>query len=190
MRSPTKHPHVLLQVFHLLNALVCILRSVVFSMHNRVQHISPPILGRVLLDLPGLLFFTTYTLLVRGPVGKLFADAVLVSCCLAGIVSSRHSKSDGWTGCILHHACCYLSARCQWQGAYSSAQTVTDLSMGHACCACQSIVGGHQPATLQFKCSSLPPVAAGLLYRHVDLGHHFSLPPYTLLTCPAGALLG
>ena len=140
MRSPTKHPYVLLQVFHLLNALVCILRSVVFGMHNRVQHISPPILGRVLLDLPGLLFFTTYTLLVSAPIGKLFADAVLDSCCLAGIVSSRHSKSDGWTGCTFHHACCYLSARCQWQGAYSSAQTVKDLSMGHACCAANQLL--------------------------------------------------
>ena len=59
-----------MQVFHLLNALVCILRSVVFGMHNRVQHISPPILGRVLLDLPGLLFFTTYTLLVRAASGE------------------------------------------------------------------------------------------------------------------------
>ena len=69
-------------MFHLLNALVCILRSVVFGMHNRIQHISPPILGRVLLDLPGLLFFTTYTLLVRAPMGKLLADAVLDSSCL------------------------------------------------------------------------------------------------------------
>ena len=90
VRFSTKYPHVLLQVFHLLNALVCILRSVVFGMHNRVQHISPPILGRVLLDLPGLLFFTTYTLLVRSPLGMLIGR-----CCAEWQLPCQHYLKTG-----------------------------------------------------------------------------------------------
>lgn len=52
------------KVFHLLNAFVCILRCVVFALRKKVQSLDPPIMQEVLLDLPGLLFFSTYTLLV------------------------------------------------------------------------------------------------------------------------------
>ncbi|EIE18424.1 DUF1084-domain-containing protein [Coccomyxa subellipsoidea C-169] len=52
------------KVFHLLNAFVCLLRCVVFALRDKVQQIEPDSLQYVLLDLPGLLFFTTYTLLV------------------------------------------------------------------------------------------------------------------------------
>lgn len=54
----------LLQVFHLLNAFVCILRCVVFALREKVQLMHPAAVSAVLLDLPGLLFFSTYTLLV------------------------------------------------------------------------------------------------------------------------------
>lgn len=52
------------KVFHLLNAVVCILRCVVFLLRERVTSLKPATAAAVLLDLPGLLFFTTYTLLV------------------------------------------------------------------------------------------------------------------------------
>ncbi|KAK9820067.1 hypothetical protein WJX72_005693 [[Myrmecia] bisecta] len=52
------------KVFHLLNAFVCILRCVVFALRDKVQALHPAAVQAVLLDLPGLLFFTTYTLLV------------------------------------------------------------------------------------------------------------------------------
>ncbi|KAK9862115.1 hypothetical protein WJX84_004548 [Apatococcus fuscideae] len=52
------------KVFHLLNAFVCALRCIVFAMRERVQHLHPLAAQAVLLDLPGLLFFSTYTLLV------------------------------------------------------------------------------------------------------------------------------
>ena len=52
------------QVFHLLNAFVCILRCVVFALRGKVQLMHPAAVSAVLLDLPGLLFFSTYTLLV------------------------------------------------------------------------------------------------------------------------------
>nr|CAD1844634.1 unnamed protein product [Ananas comosus var. bracteatus] len=52
------------KVFHLLNFLVNGVRSVVFAFRQNVQQIRPEILQHVLLDLPGLAFFTTYALLV------------------------------------------------------------------------------------------------------------------------------
>ncbi|CAL5224071.1 g6696 [Coccomyxa viridis] len=52
------------KVFHLLNAFVCILRCVVFALRDKVSDVHPRAVQSVLLDLPGLLFFTTYTLLV------------------------------------------------------------------------------------------------------------------------------
>ncbi|XP_020581333.1 tobamovirus multiplication protein 3-like [Phalaenopsis equestris] len=51
------------KVFHLLNFLVNGVRSAVFSFRPRVQKISPEILQHMLLDMPALAFFTTYTLL-------------------------------------------------------------------------------------------------------------------------------
>lgn len=51
------------KVFHLLNCLVCSLRAGVFFFHHELDTL--PAVARVsLLDTPGLLFFTTYTLLV------------------------------------------------------------------------------------------------------------------------------
>eukprot|EP00898_Chlorokybus_atmophyticus_P008758 jgi/Chlat1/8884/Chrsp92S08198 len=52
------------KVFHLLNLLFCAMRSAVCFFREDIQKIHPPVLVEVLLDLPGLLFFTTYTLLV------------------------------------------------------------------------------------------------------------------------------
>jgi hypothetical protein len=52
------------KVFHLLNFIVNGVRAAVFCLREDVQGLSPEILQHVLLDLPGILFFTTYTLLV------------------------------------------------------------------------------------------------------------------------------
>nr|CAD1844649.1 unnamed protein product [Ananas comosus var. bracteatus] len=52
------------KVFHLLNFLVNGVRSVVFVLRQKMQQIRPEILQHVLLDLPGLAFFTTHALLV------------------------------------------------------------------------------------------------------------------------------
>ncbi|KAG1355275.1 putative Tobamovirus multiplication protein 3 [Cocos nucifera] len=52
------------KVFHFLNFLVNGVRSVVFAFRRNVQRIKPKIFQHVLLDLPGLAFFTTYALLV------------------------------------------------------------------------------------------------------------------------------
>uniref|UniRef100_A0A7S2QVE3 THH1/TOM1/TOM3 domain-containing protein n=1 Tax=Chlamydomonas chlamydogama TaxID=225041 RepID=A0A7S2QVE3_9CHLO len=52
------------KVFHLLNCLVCLLRGGVLVFRPQLDNINPTALKVALLDLPGLLFFTTYTLLV------------------------------------------------------------------------------------------------------------------------------
>mmetsp|Transcript_36095 Transcript_36095/g.43541 ORF Transcript_36095/g.43541 Transcript_36095/m.43541 type:complete len:287 (+) Transcript_36095:258-1118(+) len=52
------------KVFHLLNFLCSGVRAVVFGLRGKVDGLSPPVLQTVLLDSPGLLFFSTYTLLV------------------------------------------------------------------------------------------------------------------------------
>jgi hypothetical protein len=52
------------KVFHFLNFLVNGVRSIVFVLRRNVQLIHPEILQHVLLDMPGLAFFTTYALLV------------------------------------------------------------------------------------------------------------------------------
>ncbi|XP_074580516.1 tobamovirus multiplication protein 3-like [Curcuma longa] len=52
------------KVFHSLNFLVNGVRSVVFVFRRDVQHIRPEVFQHVVLDLPSLAFFTTYTLLV------------------------------------------------------------------------------------------------------------------------------
>ena len=86
---------------------MCILRSVVFGMHNRIQHISPPILGRVLLDLPGLLFFTTYTLLVRAPSGKLWLMLCWIAAALPALSRTRPftpGQMSGQAACVTMHA--------------------------------------------------------------------------------------
>eukprot|EP00892_Ulva_mutabilis_P008766 jgi/Ulvmu1/6261/UM028_0119.1 len=52
------------KVFHLLNVIVCGLRAVVMAFRCELQDIHDTVLRLMLNDLPGLLFFTTYTLLV------------------------------------------------------------------------------------------------------------------------------
>ncbi|KAF3795361.1 Tobamovirus multiplication protein 1 [Nymphaea thermarum] len=52
------------KVFHFMNFIVNGLRAVVFGFHNQVFSFTPKVFLLVLLDLPGLLFFSTYTLLV------------------------------------------------------------------------------------------------------------------------------
>lgn len=52
------------KVFHLMNFVVNGLRAVQFGFYWSVFHNKPKVLDMILLDLPGLLFFSTYTLLV------------------------------------------------------------------------------------------------------------------------------
>ncbi|XP_042037256.1 tobamovirus multiplication protein 1-like [Salvia splendens] len=52
------------KVFHLMNFVVNGVRAVVFGFHKQVFFLNPKALTLVLLDLPDLLFFSTYTLLV------------------------------------------------------------------------------------------------------------------------------
>ncbi|KAL8462738.1 hypothetical protein ACS0TY_032869 [Phlomoides rotata] len=52
------------KVFHLMNFIVNGVRAVVFGFHKQVFFLHPKALTLVLLDLPDLLFFSTYTLLV------------------------------------------------------------------------------------------------------------------------------
>ncbi|XP_027348733.1 tobamovirus multiplication protein 1-like [Abrus precatorius] len=52
------------KVFHLLNFVVNGLRAVLFGLYKSVFAIRPKALEHVLMEVPGLLFFSTYTLLV------------------------------------------------------------------------------------------------------------------------------
>lgn len=52
------------KVFHLMNFVVNGVRAVVFGFHKDVFLFHPKVLTLILLDLPGLLFFSAYTLLV------------------------------------------------------------------------------------------------------------------------------
>ncbi|KAF7803722.1 tobamovirus multiplication protein 1-like [Senna tora] len=52
------------KVFHLMNFLVNGIRAVLFGLYKSVFFIRPKVLEQVLMDLPGLLFFSTFTLLV------------------------------------------------------------------------------------------------------------------------------
>lgn len=52
------------KVFHLMNFVVNGVRAIVFGFHKLVFVLHPKVLTLLLLDLPGLLFFSTYTLLV------------------------------------------------------------------------------------------------------------------------------
>nr|GEU33581.1 tobamovirus multiplication protein 1-like [Tanacetum cinerariifolium] len=52
------------KVFHLMNFVVNGLRAVQFGFYWKVFHTNLKVLDMILLDLPGLLFFSTYTLLV------------------------------------------------------------------------------------------------------------------------------
>ncbi|KAG6584079.1 tobamovirus multiplication protein 1 [Cucurbita pepo subsp. pepo] len=52
------------KVFHLMNFIVNGVRAIVFGLHKQVFLLQPKVLLLLLLELPGLLFFSTYTLLV------------------------------------------------------------------------------------------------------------------------------
>ncbi|XXG61227.1 hypothetical protein AAC387_Pa04g2938 [Persea americana] len=52
------------KAFHLMNVVVNGLRAVLFGLYRSVFLLRPKVLEMVLLDIPGLLFFSTYTLLV------------------------------------------------------------------------------------------------------------------------------
>ncbi|KAI3916545.1 hypothetical protein MKW92_033496 [Papaver armeniacum] len=52
------------KVFHLMNFIVNGLRAVLFGFYHRVFLVRPKVLEMALLDLPSLLFFSTYALLV------------------------------------------------------------------------------------------------------------------------------
>uniref|UniRef100_A0A0D6R9Q1 THH1/TOM1/TOM3 domain-containing protein n=1 Tax=Araucaria cunninghamii TaxID=56994 RepID=A0A0D6R9Q1_ARACU len=52
------------KIFHLLNFIVSGIRAILFGFHRDIFSFKPKVLTVVLLDLPGLLFFSTYTLLV------------------------------------------------------------------------------------------------------------------------------
>ncbi|KAK4787337.1 hypothetical protein SAY86_011170 [Trapa natans] len=52
------------KVFHLMNFIVNGVLAVVFGFHKQAFVIHPRVLTFILVDLPGLLFFSTYTLLV------------------------------------------------------------------------------------------------------------------------------
>ncbi|KAK6921428.1 THH1/TOM1/TOM3 domain, partial [Dillenia turbinata] len=52
------------KVFHFLNFIVNGVRSLVFAFRRDVQQLQPSILQHIMLDMPSLLFFTTYALLV------------------------------------------------------------------------------------------------------------------------------
>ena len=64
-RAPPHPSWTTQKVFHLLNFVCAGARAGVFPFRRTIDdHVRPPILVDVLMDLPGLLFFTTYTLLV------------------------------------------------------------------------------------------------------------------------------
>ncbi|CAJ1936059.1 unnamed protein product [Sphenostylis stenocarpa] len=52
------------KVFHLMNIVVNGVRAVLFGLYKNVFAIRPKALEQVIMELPGLLFFSTYTLLV------------------------------------------------------------------------------------------------------------------------------
>lgn len=52
------------KVFHLMNFIVNGVRAILFGFHAQVFLLKPKVFTSALLDLPGLLFFSTYTLLV------------------------------------------------------------------------------------------------------------------------------
>lgn len=52
------------KVFHLMNFIVNGVRAILFGFHAHIFLLNPKVLTLIVLDLPGLLFFSTYTLLV------------------------------------------------------------------------------------------------------------------------------
>ncbi|XP_010269281.1 PREDICTED: tobamovirus multiplication protein 1-like isoform X1 [Nelumbo nucifera] len=52
------------KAFHLMNFVVNGLRAILFGLYKKVFFLRPKIFEMILLDIPGLLFFSTYTLLV------------------------------------------------------------------------------------------------------------------------------
>ncbi|CDP04382.1 unnamed protein product [Coffea canephora] len=69
------------KVFHLMNFIVNGVRAIVFGFHKKIFLLHPKVLTFVLLDLPGLLFFSTYTLLARSlPTDKLRIYYISINC--------------------------------------------------------------------------------------------------------------
>lgn len=52
------------KIFHLMNFVVNGIRAIQFGLYKSMFNLRPKVLEMILLDLPGLLFFSTYTLLV------------------------------------------------------------------------------------------------------------------------------
>lgn len=52
------------KIFHFMNVIVNGVRAILFGFHKDIFILRPKVLTVVLLDLPGLVFFSTYTLLV------------------------------------------------------------------------------------------------------------------------------
>lgn len=52
------------KIFHLMNVIVNGVRAILLGFHRDIFILRPKVLTAILLDLPGLLFFSTYTLLV------------------------------------------------------------------------------------------------------------------------------
>ncbi|KAI9121108.1 hypothetical protein K1719_008141 [Acacia pycnantha] len=52
------------KAFHLMTFLINAIRAILFGLHRSVFSIRPKALEQVLMDLPGLMFFSTFTLLV------------------------------------------------------------------------------------------------------------------------------
>ncbi|XP_058072531.1 tobamovirus multiplication protein 1-like isoform X2 [Magnolia sinica] len=52
------------KIFHLMNFIVNGVRAIVFGFHKQVFFLKPRVFMLVLLNLPGILFFSTYTLLI------------------------------------------------------------------------------------------------------------------------------
>ncbi|XP_057540419.1 tobamovirus multiplication protein 1-like isoform X1 [Amaranthus tricolor] len=53
------------KVFHFMNFFICGVRAAIFRFHLYVFALKPKVLMLILLEFPGLLFFTTYSLLVH-----------------------------------------------------------------------------------------------------------------------------
>ncbi|RXI00350.1 hypothetical protein DVH24_037898 [Malus domestica] len=99
------------KVFHLMNFLVNGLRALLFGLFKTVFLIKPKALEMLLMDLPGLLFFSTYTLLVLFwaeiyhqarslPTDKLRPAYYVIN----GLVSQNDvfPVENGWTQCWIN----------------------------------------------------------------------------------------
>ncbi|KAL5545531.1 hypothetical protein UlMin_005218 [Ulmus minor] len=86
------------KVFFLMNFLVNGVRAIVFGFHKQVFLLNPKVLTLVLLDLPGLLFFTTYTLLVLfwAEIYHQVRTSLLIHCLIIDIKNLPTNKVCIW----------------------------------------------------------------------------------------------